>query len=74
MIKELNAKSVQGEITVPPSKSYAHRALIALALSRGKGVVYPVDLSMDIMSTLKCLEDLGVDFFIREKEVHMDAR
>lgn len=74
MIKELNAKSVQGEITVPPSKSYAHRALIALALSGGKGVVRPVDLSMDIMATLKCLEDLGVDFFIREKEVHMDAR
>lgn len=74
MIKVLNAKTVQGEITVPPSKSYAHRALIALALSKGKGVVRPVDLSMDIMATLKCLEDLGVDFFIREKEVHMDAR
>lgn len=74
MIKELNVTKVHGEVCVPPSKSYAHRALIALALSRGKGVVRPVDLSMDVMATLKCLEDLGVDFFIREKEIHMDAR
>lgn len=74
MMKELNVSKVQGEVTAPPSKSYGHRALIALALSKGKGVVSPVDLSMDIMATLKCLEDLGVDFFIRDKEVHMDAR
>lgn len=73
MIKELNFHSAQGTVEAPASKSYAHRALIALSLSKGKGVIRHVDLSMDIMATLKCLEDLGVDFFIREKDILIDA-
>ncbi len=73
MIKELNYNKVEGTVTVPPSKSYAHRALIALALSKGKGTIHHVDLSSDIMATLKCLEDLGVDFFIDNEDVMLDA-
>lgn len=73
VIKELNYRKVEGSVRIPASKSYAHRALIALSLSKGKGTVYNVDLSADIMATLKCLEDLGVDFFVREKDVIIDA-
>ena len=73
LIKELNYNKVEGTVTVPPSKSYAHRALIALALSKGKGTIHHVDLSSDIMATLKCLEDLGVDFFIDNEDVMLDA-
>lgn len=73
VIKELNYREVEGSVSIPSSKSFAHRALIALSLSKGKGTVYNVDLSADIMATLKCLEDLGVDFFIKEKDVIIDA-
>ncbi|HSL85474.1 MAG TPA: 3-phosphoshikimate 1-carboxyvinyltransferase, partial [Bacteroidales bacterium] len=73
MIKELKFKKVDGDVNIPSSKSYAHRALIALSLSKGKGTVFNVDLSSDIMATLKCLEDLGVDFFIKEKDIFIDA-
>lgn len=73
MIKELHYNKVEGTVTVPSSKSYAHRALIALSLSKGKGTIHHVDLSSDIMATLKCLEDLGVDFFIKEKDITLDA-
>ncbi len=73
VIKELNYREAKGSVNIPSSKSYAHRALIALSLSKGKGTVYNVDLSADIMATLKCLEDLGVDFFVKEKDVIIDA-
>lgn len=73
LIKELNYSKVEGTVTVPPSKSYAHRALIALSLSKGKGTIHHVDLSSDIMATLKCLEDLGVDFFVDNEDIMLDA-
>jgi len=73
LIKELNYSKVEGTVTVPPSKSYAHRALIALSLSKGKGTIRHVDLSSDIMATLKCLEDLGVDFFVDNEDIMLDA-
>lgn len=73
MIKTLMPREVYGEIKAPGSKSYGHRALIALALSRGKGKIDNVEISKDIMATLKCLEDLGVDFFIKENQINLDA-
>jgi 3-phosphoshikimate 1-carboxyvinyltransferase len=73
MIKELHYNEARGTVSSPSSKSYGHRALIALSLSKGKGTVYNVDLSQDIMATLKCLEDLGVDFFIKGKDIFIDA-
>lgn len=49
----------KGEIVVPPSKSYAHRLLIAASLSKEECTVGNVALSMDIKATINCLEALG---------------
>ena len=73
MIKTLTLHHAGGQVKAPGSKSYAHRALIALALSRGKGTIENVEISGDIMATLKCLEDLGVDFFIKGNQIRLDA-
>lgn len=57
-----------GEITAPPSKSYAHRLLVCSALSGGArvdGVAY----SEDILATLDCIKSLGLDFTREEKSV-----
>lgn len=51
--------TAKGEIIVSPSKSYAHRLLIAGALSAGESVIKNVDLSQDIKATINCLEALG---------------
>ncbi len=52
-------KSVaRGKISAPPSKSAAHRALIAAALSSGCEVKN-IEYSSDISATLDCLECLG---------------
>ena len=48
-----------GEINVPPSKSYAHRLLIASGLSNNECTVGNIALSEDILATLDCLKALG---------------
>lgn len=54
-----------GTVTPPPSKSQAHRALIAAALADGESALSNVALSQDIQATLSCLENLGAEF-VRE--------
>lgn len=51
---------LRGSITPPPSKSDAHRALIAAALAGDTGKVagLPADLSQDLQATISCLEAL----------------
>lgn len=49
-----------GEVTVPPSKSAAHRALICAALASGTSRVTPYCTSQDIMATVDCLRALGL--------------
>ncbi|WP_294511882.1 3-phosphoshikimate 1-carboxyvinyltransferase [uncultured Intestinimonas sp.] len=51
-----------GSITPPPSKSQAHRALIAAALAEGVSMLKNVALSQDIQATIRCLETLGASF------------
>ncbi len=48
-----------GTITPPPSKSQAHRYLIAAALAQGESTLQNVALSQDIEATLRCMRALG---------------
>ena len=48
-----------GTITVPPSKSYSHRALICAALSKGTSHIYNIIYSDDIKATISALIALG---------------
>ena len=50
---------LSGTIAPPPSKSQAHRLLLAAALADGKSGLSNVALSQDISATLSCLEQLG---------------
>ncbi len=55
-----------GEVEVPPSKSLAHRAIIAAALSNGTSVLKNVVCSGDVIVTLNAIKALGVDFSFSE--------
>jgi len=57
-VKILPSKT-SGEISAPPSKSFAHRYLIGSVLSRGKCVIKNIADSDDISATLSCIEQLG---------------
>ena len=48
-----------GTVSMPPSKSAAHRAIICASLAKGKSVVSPVDMSNDIRATIECMRKLG---------------
>ena len=51
--------ALKGIVTPPPSKSQAHRLLLAAALAQGESVISNVALSQDIAATIRCLEELG---------------
>ena len=51
----------RGAVQAPPSKSMAHRLLIAAGLSRGTSTVRGVAPCEDVLATLDCLRALGAD-------------
>ncbi len=50
---------LEGTVTPPPSKSIAHRAILAAALTNGTSAIQNVALSQDIEATLRCISALG---------------
>lgn len=56
----------KGEITAPPSKSFAHRALISAGLANGKSKICGISFSEDIKATLQCLEAIGAKININD--------
>ncbi len=57
----VNIKPVMldGEVKIPPSKSIAHRAVIAAFLSGGHCTIENIDLSDDITATIGCVKAMG---------------
>ena len=53
---------LHGPVTPPPSKSQAHRLIIAAALAGGESVLQNVAQSQDILATIRCMEALGACF------------
>ncbi len=53
---------LSGKVKVPPSKSFAHRAVLAAFLSGGECKINNIGLSEDISATLNCIKALGAKF------------
>ncbi len=53
---------LRGKVQVPPSKSVAHRALIAAALSGMPCTISNIVLSKDMQATLDCIKQMGIGF------------
>lgn len=65
--------TANGTVTVPPSKSMAHRLLLSAGLSNGKSVIHNVALSDDIKATISCLEAAGAKCEINGETVFVDG-
>ena len=52
---------LNGKVTVPPSKSVAHRMIISAALSHGESTVSNLSGSADILATIGCMKAFGAD-------------
>lgn len=59
----------KGVIKAQPSKSYAHRLLIAAALSNEESIIKNVVLSNDIKATIDCIRALGKTVEIIDDEI-----
>lgn len=55
----IQPRKLHGSITPPPSKSQAHRLILAAALAHGDSRIENVSFSQDISATLSCMEQLG---------------
>lgn len=60
---------LSGQVTPPPSKSYAHRAILCAALANGESVIENLVLSDDIAATLSAVKTLGAQYTIGENSV-----
>lgn len=55
----ITPRRLAGTITVPPSKSIAHRLLICAALADGVSLISNLSFSVDIKATLQCIGQIG---------------
>lgn len=60
----ITPKKLRGTVNVPPSKSVAHRMIIAAALADGVSEISNLCPSADILATMDCMRALGagIDF------------
>lgn len=56
---KITPKKLRGKVTVPPSKSVAHRMIIAASLADGISTISNLYPSDDILATIDCMRALG---------------
>ena len=73
-IKTINSvESVRGQITLPGDKSMSHRALMFAAIAKGKSLIRHLNIGADALSTIACLQKLGVTFELGKFTVQVDS-
>ncbi len=63
-----------GAVNAPPSKSMAHRLLIAAAISQGQSLVRGISDCEDVKATLDCLTALGIRTERRGSDILVHGR
>ena len=61
------------EISVPCSKSIAHRVLICASLAKGKSIIHNIEESEDINATIEALKNIGVSFKMVGNGLYVDG-
>ena len=74
MNARITPSTISGEIVAPPSKSYAHRILIASYLSGQKVSVHNVGNSSDVLATLGALQALGAQVEVGNGSVTIEKK
>ena len=64
----ISPAELRGQITLPPSKSMAHRAIIAACLSQGQSIINNVQMSDDIIATIAGMESFGAEITKEETD------
>ena len=64
MIAQITPSRCEGSVRIPPSKSMAHRAIIAASLAQGTSHITNIDFSDDISATIEGMRQLGADITV----------
>ncbi len=70
----INPKKLSGVVTIPPSKSLSHRAVIAAALTEGASRVDNLIFSEDIQATCEAMAHFGVSIDKGDNFVEIAAK
>lgn len=70
----IEPQRLEGSVKIPPSKSYAHRALICAALSEGECKIENIRPSQDILATLNVIRAFGAEYVYDEKKSHLTVK
>lgn len=62
----IRPSKLYGNIPAPPSKSFAHRALICAAMCSSGCTVEGIATSQDVLATLDCLKALGKEVSLKD--------
>lgn len=66
---KIKTDKLQGKVDAISSKSFAHRFLILASVADTDTTIIITEFSNDIMTTIDCLRNLGVEIEINENEV-----
>lgn len=69
----IHPKKLEGIVSIPPSKSLSHRAIIAASLSEEKSIISNVTLSKDIIATIEAMRVLGAEIDIDGSTLHIQG-
>ncbi len=65
---------ISGTVTIPASKSQAHRLLLCAAMSNTPSTLFCDGLSHDIQATIHCLCAMGADIAAQDGHIHVSPR
>lgn len=68
MIIEIKPEETGGEILIPPSKSYSHRAVFAASLANGTSKIENIIMSNDIRASIEACKALGAEIIAEPGE------
>lgn len=56
---KIQPSKLSGQVSAPPSKSFAHRMMICAALADGESIIHGISESEDMLATIDCIEAIG---------------
>ncbi|MBQ7756158.1 MAG: hypothetical protein IJ401_02515 [Oscillospiraceae bacterium] len=70
---KITPNRLSGKVTVPPSKSVAHRLIICAAFADGRSVIENIAPSKDIIATASAMKAFGADINLKDGKAYVDG-
>lgn len=72
-IVDIEPSRLEGSVSIPPSKSLAHRAIISAGLAEGVSEIENINFSKDITATTEGMISLGMEVTNKDEKLFIDG-